>query len=167
MAIVTLVLPRTSAGALPGSGLLVPPVEGRFVKAATHSSAKWAWLDECDPDQVVARTSVGRYGEQADLHLDDGDLADRAVADLADLVGASLPVRAVRVTRWGGGLQQYQVGHMRRVNAVRAALQGAPGLVLAGAAYDGVGVPACIASATKAAQEVQTHLELLAHRGGE
>ncbi len=165
MAIVTLVLPRASAGALPGSGLLVPPVEGRFVKAATHSSAKWAWLDESDPEQVVARTSVGRYGEQGDLQLDDHDLAARAVADLADLLAAPLPVRAVRVTRWGGGLPQYQVGHVRRVNAARAALQGAPGLVLAGAAYDGVGVPACIASATKAAQEIQTHLEVLGHGG--
>ena len=162
VAIVTMALPRATSAALEGSGFLVPPVEGRFVKAATYSSAKWPWLDDADPERVVVRTSVGRHGDTADLQRDDDDLVARAVGDLADLVGAALPVQASLVTRWGGGLPQYEVGHVQRVAAVRQALAGAPGVVVAGAAYDGVGIPACVASGTRAGLEVATHLEALA-----
>ena len=162
VAIVTLLVPRSAAGPLVGSGFLVPAVEGRFVKAATFSSSKWAWLDDSDPDRVALRTSVGRHRDEADLQRDDADVVARAVADLGGLVGGPLPVLASRVTRWGGALPQYAVGHLARVASVRAALAGSPGLVVAGAAYDGVGIPACIASGTAAALAVGTHLEQLA-----
>ena len=52
--------------------------------------------------------------------------------------------------RWGGGLPQYLVGHPARVTAVRAAVGEVPGLAVAGAAYEGVGVPACIRDARRA-----------------
>ncbi len=162
VAIVTVLVPRSVAGPLVGSGFLVPAVEGRFVKAATFSSSKWAWLDDAEPDRVALRTSVGRHRDEADLQRDDADVVARAVADLAELVGGSLPVLASQVTRWGGALPQYAVGHLGRVASVRAALAGSPGLAVAGAAYDGVGIPACIASGTAAALAVGTHLERLA-----
>ena len=44
-------------------------------------------------------------------------------------------------------------------SAARAALAGLPGLALAGAAFDGVGVPACVASGESAAESVLKHLE--------
>ena len=44
MAVVALAFPATAFPAPPtGSGFLVPPVEGRSVKAVTFSSAKWGW----------------------------------------------------------------------------------------------------------------------------
>ncbi len=162
VAIVTVLVPRSAAGPLVGSGFLVPAVEGRFVKAATFSSSKWQWLDDADPDRVALRTSVGRHRDEADLQRDDADVVDRAVADLGELVGGPLLVLASRVTRWGGALPQYAVGHLARVSSVRAALAGSPGLAVAGAAYDGVGIPACIASGTAAAIAVGTHLDRLA-----
>jgi oxygen-dependent protoporphyrinogen oxidase len=54
------------------------------------------------------------------------------------------------VVRWGGGLPQYLVGHPQRVVAVQAAVGAVPGLAVAGAAYGGVGVPACIRDARRA-----------------
>ena len=56
--------------------------------------------------------------------------------------------------RWGGGLPQYAVGHLDRVARIRADVARVPGLALAGAAYDGVGIPAVIASGHRAATEV-------------
>jgi oxygen-dependent protoporphyrinogen oxidase len=158
--IVTLVLPRSGLpAALTGSGFLVPPVEGRYVKAATFSSAKWGWLDDAGPDRVVVRASVGRYGEQRDLQADDAEVVARAVADLGSALGQPLPVPlASSLTRWGGGLPQYAVGHVDVVDLVRREVGRLPGLAVAGAAYDGVGVPACVASGTRAAAEVLTHL---------
>jgi oxygen-dependent protoporphyrinogen oxidase len=64
------------------------------------------------------------------------------------------PPLDARVTRWGGGLPQYAVGHRRRVERVRAAVAAVPGLSVCGAVYDGVGVPACVATAERAAGEV-------------
>ena len=58
------------------------------------------------------------------------------------------------MTRWGGGLPQYNVGHVDRVARIRAAVEGQPGLAVAGAAYDGVGIPACVATARAAVTRV-------------
>ncbi|MGN6679862.1 MAG: protoporphyrinogen oxidase, partial [Streptosporangiaceae bacterium] len=66
---------------------------------------------------------------------------------------------ASRVSRWGGGLPQYTVGHLDRVDLIRAALGAQPGLAVCGAAYDGIGIPACIASARLAVDKVVAYLE--------
>jgi protoporphyrinogen/coproporphyrinogen III oxidase len=55
------------------------------------------------------------------------------------------------VQRWGGALPQYAVGHLDRVARVRRAVAEVPGLAVCGAAYDGVGIPAVIGSARRAA----------------
>ena len=151
VALVTFVLPAPAA-LPPGSGFLVPAVEGRHVKAATFASAKWGWVGESGA--TVVRASAGRHGDERELQLDDAALAQRLWSDLGDLV--PLPRRPfdARVTRWGGGLPQYAVGHLGRVARVRAALVSQPTLALAGAAYDGVGIPACIASGRAAAAQV-------------
>ena len=56
--------------------------------------------------------------------------------------------------RWGGALPQYAVGHVDRVRRIRDAVAAVPGLAVCGAAYDGLGLPACIASAERAATQV-------------
>jgi len=139
---------------LTGSGFLVPPVDGRVVKAATYSSRKWGWLAAADPGVVVVRCSVGRLGDEADLQRDDAELVSLATADLAAATGVrGRPVDA-RVTRWGGSLPQYAVGHLDRVARIRAAVAAVPGLAVCGAAYDGIGIPACVASGRAAAAQV-------------
>jgi oxygen-dependent protoporphyrinogen oxidase len=54
------------------------------------------------------------------------------------------------VNRWGGALPQYQVGHRDLVAQLRSEVMGRPGLAVAGAALDGVGIAACVASARAA-----------------
>ncbi|HET7329043.1 MAG TPA: protoporphyrinogen oxidase [Nocardioidaceae bacterium] len=147
------------ADRLPGSGFLVPPVDGRTIKAATFSSHKWSWLADADPDLVVVRTSLGRHREERDLQRDDVDLAAVALADLHRATGMDATPVATRVTRWGGALPQYAVGHADRVATVRAAVAGVPALAVCGAAYDGVGIPACVASAEKAVTQVLAGLD--------
>jgi protoporphyrinogen oxidase len=44
------------------------------------------------------------------------------------------------------------------VAAIREAVSEQPGLAVAGAAYDGVGIPACVATARAAARQVLAHL---------
>jgi oxygen-dependent protoporphyrinogen oxidase len=144
--LVTLALPATTLPA--GSGLLVPATEGLTVKAVTFLSQKWG-----TPGHVL-RASVGRYGEEEVLQRSDEDLVAAVTADLGRIVGA--PVRPVetRVTRWGGALPQYAPGHRDRVRRARAVLDPYGTLALAGAAYDGVGIPACVRSGTAAGTRV-------------
>jgi oxygen-dependent protoporphyrinogen oxidase len=154
MAIVTTAWRAADVPELNGTGYLVPAVYRRPVKAVTFSSVKWPHLQQ--PDVVVTRCSLGRYGDVADLQRDDDDLVAVASAELTDQIGfQGKPIEA-RVTRWGGGLPQYVVGHKDRVERIRAAVSGLPGLVVCGASYDGVGVPACIRTGLQAAEHVLT-----------
>nr|WP_307872801.1 protoporphyrinogen oxidase [Actinoplanes ovalisporus] len=137
------------------SGFLVPPSEGTLVKAATFVTRKW---ERPEGGPVIVRVSLGRAGEQERLQFDDTVLAERAHHELGELIGAPLPPPAATwVQRWGGGLPQYAPGHRDRLAVARAALP--PGLALAGAAFDGVGIPACIASGERAAEDVSKVLE--------
>ncbi|HEY2577152.1 MAG TPA: protoporphyrinogen oxidase [Streptosporangiaceae bacterium] len=106
----------------------------------------------------IVRCSIGRIGEEAILQRDDADLADLAAAEFTAATGVSGPPVQTRVTRWGGSLPQYTVGHLDRVARIRAAVEAQPGLAVCGAAYDGLGIPACIATARAAAAQVTAHL---------
>jgi oxygen-dependent protoporphyrinogen oxidase len=138
------------------SGFLVPPSEGTLVKAATFVTRKWPHLAG-DGGPVIVRASLGRHGDEQRLQHDDSVLLDLARRELADLIGERLPAPAAAwVQRWGGGLPQYAPGHRDRVATARAALP--PGLALAGAALDGVGIPACVAGGERAAEDVSKSL---------
>jgi protoporphyrinogen/coproporphyrinogen III oxidase len=161
MAIITLAFRAGDFPEQQRSGYLVPAVDGRAVKAATFSTIKWPHLARAaDPENPVhiVRCSVGRSGDVAVLQRDDDDLAALAAAELAESIGITAQPVAHRVTRWGGGLPQYNVGHLDRVARIRQAVSEQPGLAVAGAAYDGVGIPACVATARSAADQVIAHL---------
>lgn len=153
MAIVALALPDVSLPA--GSGVLVAANEPLAVKALTLSSQKWPIESG---GLMLLRASVGRLGDSLALQRDDAELVMLVRRDLRALFGITdEPVDAL-VTRWGGALPQYAPGHVERVARVRAAVARVPGLAVCGAAFDGVGIPACIASAHAAAGQVLTAL---------
>lgn len=150
MAIVTYVFDEPPA--FDGSGFLVPPVDHTFIKAATVSSNKWQWVAESG--RTVIRASVGRAGEATLLQHDDGDIAARALGDLRTAFGGLPEPLDWAVQRWGGGLPQYDVGHLERVEIVDRSVAAVPGLEVCGAAYNGVGIPAVIASGRAAARRI-------------
>ncbi|WP_344314995.1 protoporphyrinogen oxidase [Fodinicola feengrottensis] len=160
MALVTLALPAGDlpGGGLPaGSGFLVSTDSGLVVKAATFMSQKWGFADA--GELAIVRASVGRFGDAEVLRRDDEDVVRLVLDDLATVFGGPLPAAIdTTVTRWGGGLPQYAPGHLDRVARVRSALAEYPTLALAGAAYDGVGIPACVRSGTAAGTRVAEEL---------
>jgi oxygen-dependent protoporphyrinogen oxidase len=172
MAIVTLAVSATGRDGdenlpLRGSGFLVPAVEGRTIKASTFTSSKWQWAADAADDLSFLRASVGRHGETTDLQRPDEELVGLAVAEVSEALGHQLPrIVDAHVQRWGGALPQYTVGHVDRVARIRAGAAALPGLELAGAAYEGVGIPACIATGRAAAERVATHLRERAGGGG-
>ena len=168
VAVVTMAFRRRHFPATEGSGFLVPPVDARRVKAATYSFAKWGWVAEAGQgadtgeDLLLMRCSIGRHREEQVLQVEDRELVQTALEDLADAIGLSVRPVDWHVQRWGGGLPQYAVGHLDRVRRVRGVVAGFPGLAVCGAAYDGLGIPACIASAEAGVTQV---LDTLADGG--
>jgi oxygen-dependent protoporphyrinogen oxidase len=160
MAIITFAYPVAAfPEAITGSGFLVPAVDARAIKAVTFSTVKWPHLRAAQAGLHIVRCSVGRLGEDAVLQRSDAELAELAAADLAEATGVRGGPADVRVTRWGGGLPQYSVGHLDRVDRIRTGIATLPGLAVCGAAYDGVGIPACIATARLAVAQVLAYLD--------
>jgi protoporphyrinogen/coproporphyrinogen III oxidase len=157
VALVALALPATKLPEL--SGFLVPATEGFAVKAVTFFDQKWSHLRR--PGLTLVRASVGRAGDEHQLQRTDPDLLDLVRDEVARLLGVDRlpdPVDAA-VFRWGGGLPQYEPHHRDRVAALRAALTAHPAITVAGAAYDGVGIPACVTSGWTAADTLLDALE--------
>ena len=85
------------------------------------------------------------------MQLSDQALLERTFAEAGKIPGWEAAVLAHgTVSRWGGGLPQYPVGHRDLITRLRGDLAGTPGLAVAGAALDGIGIAACLGSARTA-----------------
>lgn len=152
VAMVTLAVRRTALGhPLDASGFLVAKTDQLpTLTACSWASTKWAHL--ADPNVAILRVSAGRFGDTAALELDDHDLVAALSADLTTTMGLTEAPIEARVTRWVDALPQFLPGHLGRIRAWRAELaESAPGVTIAGAAYDGLGLPACIRQGRQAA----------------
>ena len=138
--------------ALPGgtplpaqSGVLVASGERLHGKAMTLTSRKWGARGNVE----LVRVSFGRFGDDVARSVGDEHLLKWAAEDLATVFGVTADPVDARVQRWLDALPQYQPGHLALAAELRAGLP--PTLALAGGYLDGIGVPACVAAATKAA----------------
>lgn len=148
-----LLVPRDTLLPLPSVHVLGAPANERcMVTACTFLSTKWPHL--AAPGHVLVRASVGRFGDERFAALDDDALVDRVAGELAGLLGATELPSAAMVTRWSEALPQYRVHHLLRVGGVESAARRLGSLAVAGAAYHGVGIPACIGSGRAAARSV-------------
>ncbi|MEK7284611.1 MAG: protoporphyrinogen oxidase, partial [Chloroflexota bacterium] len=139
---------RQLAGPLSGHGFVVP--DGALaIAACTWSSAKWP--ERAPQDTVLVRATV-----RSDALLAQGDdaLVDAAHGALVRAMRIQGRPVLARVARWDGAMPRYTVGHLDRLARIGAALLPFPGIVLAGAAYRGAGVPDCIAQGQAAAETI-------------
>ena len=131
---------------LEGAGMLVPRVEGRLLTACTWSTSKWPAL--AATGMVLLRASAGRDGDGRVMELDDDEVVRRLHDELVEAVGLRQAPLASLVSRWPHGFPQYEVGHRSRVDAIDATLaRDAPGVLVAGASYRGLGIAACVEQA--------------------
>lgn len=142
---------------LDGSGFLVPRSAGLLMTACSWSSTKWAHLGG---DGVARlRVSAGRDGDERIAGLDEAALVRALRQDLHTTMGVTAEPLATRVTPWPRSLPQYRPGHLARLADLEAALAGrAPGVVATGAAFRGVGLPACIDQGRRAARRLLARL---------
>ncbi|OKH65611.1 hypothetical protein EB74_06635, partial [Mycobacterium sp. SWH-M5] len=140
--------------ALPGgtpipqqSGVLVATDEATRLnaKAVTLSSRKWGRRGNVE----LVRLSFGRYGDDLARNTGDDDLLAWSARDLNTLFGVTVDPVDWHIQRWIDAMPQYGPGHRDLVAELRAGLP--PNLAVAGSYLDGIGVPACVAAATRAA----------------
>lgn len=148
------IMVRLHVAALPDrfhghSGYLVPKPDQQFVTAASFGSQKWAGWQPPDGGEVL-RVSLGRDGLPV-AHLDDDAVLAAIVDETSRHLAHDIQPTEVSITRWPGAFPQYRPGHGDRVEAIRAALPA--GLGVAGASFDGIGIPACVASGRAAARQ--------------
>ncbi|HME77765.1 MAG TPA: protoporphyrinogen oxidase [Mycobacterium sp.] len=127
------------------SGVLVASGEPLHAKAVTLSSRKWGRRTDVE----LLRLSFGRFGEELARRASDDELLAWAIQDLDTVFGLAVDPVDVRVQRWPDAMPQYGPGHRDLVAELRAGLP--PTLAVAGSYLDGIGVPACIAAAGRAA----------------
>lgn len=172
VAVVTLSVRPDAIEAPSEAGFLVTRDTGWLATACSYGSAKWPhWSggdrsDSADagPAHAVLRVSVGRDDDDRHTRLDDSELVEAVVSELSSLPplrGLREPgaVTAWRVSRWPQSLPQYRPGHGRLVDRISEVLaREMPGVFVAGAAYRGLGIPACIRQGNEAAAAVVQHL---------
>jgi len=143
-------------------GILSPIVEKRPLLAVTLSSSKWP--DRAPADRVLLRGFVGGPANQHLLaEMDDAALIETVRRQIVDLLGMSPDAQPVfaSVYRWNGGMPQYTLGHLDRVDEIERRSADIPAFALAGGAFRGVGVPNCIESGERAVTKVLADLGIV------
>jgi oxygen-dependent protoporphyrinogen oxidase len=136
---------------LDGTGFVVPAVEKRTIFACSFASVKFP--NRCPSEKAVLRVFAGGALQQDVFDLSDEHIECLMWEDLHTYLGLQAVPLLSLVTRYQRSMPQYHIGHVKLVSQVRSLLAAMPGLILAGNAYSGVGIPDCIASGETAARQ--------------
>jgi oxygen-dependent protoporphyrinogen oxidase len=141
---------------LDGFGFVVPRIENRPIIAASYASEKFP--GRAPDGQVTVRVFIGGALAPEMVELPTNELSRIAHGELSTLLRIAGQPQWSDVARWPQSMPQYHVGHVARVARIEAGTASHPGLVLAGNAYHGVGIPQCIRSGESAANRVVAQL---------
>lgn len=130
---------------LDGVGFVAPKGEAELI-AGTWVSSKWD--GRAPDDHVLMRAFLGGARAKVDVaKASDEQLAAAAQRALEQLMGRLGAPSLTRIFRYIDANPQPTVGHGARMQRALDRLRELPGLYLAGAAYDGVGIPDCVRQA--------------------
>ncbi|TCI23620.1 protoporphyrinogen oxidase [Exiguobacterium sp. SL-9] len=128
-----------------GTGFVTSQEADVTITACTFIDQKWP---HAVPEGYhVLRVFLGRPGADAIVDASDEEIVTTALRDLGGLMTIKAAPLETVVSRLRDGLPPYAVFHSDRVRALRAEMGRVyPGILLAGIAYDGIGMPDCIKS---------------------
>jgi oxygen-dependent protoporphyrinogen oxidase len=140
-----------------GTGFLVSRSSDYSITACTWVHRKWPTTTP--EGKILLRAFVGRVGEDAIVDLPDDEIERIVLEDLSKILTIKSKPDFTVITRFKEDRPQYRVGHRQRVDAARAELKKVfPNIKLAGASYDGVGLPDCVDQGKAAVEEVIAEL---------
>jgi len=143
---------------LDGFGFVVPFIEKRSLMACTFSSVKFA--GRAPQGHALLRAFVGGALQPELFELSETELLARVRDDLRQLLGIERAPLFAEVSKWERSMPQYHLGHLARVKRIEERVASLPGLVLAGNAYSGLGIPDCIRSGEAAADKILTGIKV-------
>lgn len=158
IAFTLLSFPTGSVQPFDGSGFLVAKSEGLLMTACTWSSSKWGHLE--NKEHTYLRVSTGRAGDDRAFSLSDDELVATLLKELAFTVGLTAEPSDCRIVRWPRSFPQYDLDHFHKVKHIQRLLQEeVSGVFVAGAAFNGLGLSACIRDGKSGAQAAINYLE--------
>lgn len=136
-----------------GTGFVVSRNSDFAITACTWTHRKWPTTT---PDgKVLLRSYVGREGDEAIVDLSDKELEKIVLDDLRKIIHIDGEPEFTIVSRWKKAMHQYTVGHKERIEkSFREIEEAFPMVKLAGASYEGIGLPDCVNSGKKAVRAV-------------
>ncbi len=155
-ALVNLAYNEADVPKLDGYGYVIPNVEDRAALACTWTSRKWQ--NRAPVGKVLIRVYIGRYGQPDVTEYNDDRLLSIALNEISQTLSIIADPLFNRIIRYPKAMPQYNLGHLDRLSAIENQLAQYPGLFLAGAAFNGVGIPDCIASGEQAAESARKYL---------
>ena len=125
------------------------------ITACSWTSSKWAHLSgQASPDGpaplAIFRVSLGRHQADSIVAQSDSVIQKTVTHDLRRTIGAAAAPQQTRISRWPRSFPQYAPGHQELIGGIEELLNPSAAFI-AGAGYHGIGVPACIASGSRAA----------------
>jgi oxygen-dependent protoporphyrinogen oxidase len=103
---------------------------------------------------LLLRALCGGTFEPGLVESDDATIAGQVLGDLRRATGLRRDPDLVQVWRARPGIPQYDRGQLARIRVVDDALTRLPGLAVIGHALRGVGVSACVATATALVRDI-------------
>ena len=137
---------------LNGFGFIVPAIEKRDIIACTFSSVKYS--GRAPEGGLLLRCFLGGAIQPHIYEWEDDEMIRAVRREMRDLLGIQESPKFSLVHRHPQAMPQYRVGHLRHVSGIQDQLRRHPGLILAGNAYHGVGIPDCIHSGEEAAENL-------------
>lgn len=136
---------------LDGFGYLIPKAEGRSTLGTLWDSS--IFPNRAPEGKVLLRSMMGGATNMGAIDLSDEEVKKRTMDDLWQIMGIASQPDFVRIFRHPHAIPQYTRGHGARVAAIEDSLQSAPGLLLTGNAFFGVGLNDCVNASNVAAEK--------------
>ncbi len=140
---------------LDGFGFVVPERERKSIIACSFSSTKFK--GRAPANKVLMRVFLGGALHPEVFALSDGNLIKVALEDLRTYLGITSYPLKIWLKRWPNAMPQYHLGHLELVQEIKRRFLHHRGLIWAGSALTGVGIPDCVRAGFEAAQLVRVH----------
>lgn len=136
-----------------GTGFVVARDGDETITACTWTDVKWPHTGK--PGKTLMRAYVGKPNQPEIVYENDESITNAVLADLKGIMNCDADPEHVQITRWYEAMPQYKVGHVERVQRLVHDLTAThSGLHVAGAAFEGVGVPDCVKQGNEIAKKI-------------
>ncbi|KHF42027.1 protoporphyrinogen oxidase [Halalkalibacter okhensis] len=136
-----------------GTGFVVSKKSNHTITACTWTHNKW---QHATPEgYALLRAYVGRAGDSAIVSRSDEEILRAVLYDLKQIMTIEGDPEFFIIKRWPSSMPQYNVGHTYKIAKVKEDIvRNLPGLYLAGAGYDGIGLPDCISQGEAVVEQI-------------